>query len=87
MAADRTRSACVVRWPGEQFAAIPRQLVLRLAVELEPTLIEDCLVQAGFGPHLLSGLLNATLSRPGHVPRLQVLDTHHRVVLTDRGLV
>src|SRR5690606_19382819 len=23
--------------------------------------------------------------RPGHVPHLQVLDTHHRVVLADRG--
>ncbi len=83
-----TARACptgVFRWNRDQVAAIPCQLVIELATELEPALIENGLVQARLGPNLLPRLLGAACRRLGHVPYLQVLDTHHRVVLADRG--
>tara|TARA_R110001583_G_scaffold28481_2_gene101011 strand:+ start:8035 stop:8805 length:771 start_codon:yes stop_codon:yes gene_type:complete len=56
-----------------------------LTAELEPALIEDGFVQAGPGPYVLARLLGTPCRRPGHIPYLQLLDTHHRVVLADRG--
>lgn len=85
MAAARTRPARVPWRHGNQPTAFPRQLVVQLATELEPTLVEDGLVQAGLGPNILARPLGCACRRLGHVPYLQVLDTRHRVVLADRG--
>ena len=85
MAAARTRPAGVLRRHGDEMSTVPRQFVVKLAAEFEPALIEDGLVQAGLGPNLLPRLFGAACRRFGHVPHLQVLDTHHRVVLADRG--
>src|SRR5690606_28949607 len=60
MAAARTGSARV-RWRHcTQPAALPRQLVIQLAAELEPAWIEDGLVQAGLGPNVSSRLFGST---------------------------
>ncbi len=85
MAATWASAACVLRRHGDEMSAVPRQLVVQLAAELEPALIEDGLVQAGFGPNVFPQRICRACRRPGHVPYLQVLDTHHRVVLADRG--
>jgi len=89
MPAGRTRPAGVGQRYGHKQAAVPRQLVVQLAAELEPAMVEDAFVQARFGLHVFTRLLGAACRRPGHVPHLQVLDAHHRVVLADsgRGLV
>ncbi|VDY07274.1 protein of unknown function [Thiomonas sp. Sup16B3] len=89
MATTRAGAARVLRRHGNKPAAVPRQLVVQLATELEPALVEDSFVQAGLSPNISTRLLNRPRRRLGHVPHLQVLDTHHRVVLADcgRGLV
>ena len=85
MAACRACPARVLRRHGHQPASVPRQLVLKLPAKLEPALIEDGLVQARLGPNVFSRRINRACRRLGHIPHLQVLDTHHRVVLADRG--
>ena len=50
----RTSPARILRRYEDQLTPVPRQLVLQLAAELEPTLIEDGFVQAGLGPHMLT---------------------------------
>ena len=85
MAAARTGAARVLRRHGSKPATLPCQLVVQLAAELEPALIEDSLVQTGLGPNVSSRLFSCACRRPGHIAHLQVLDTHHRVVLADRG--
>ena len=84
MAAARTAAARVLRRHSDEVSAVPRQLVVQLAAKLEPTLIEDGLVQARLGPNVSSRCICRACRRLGHVPHLQVLDTHHRVVLADR---
>jgi len=54
MVALRASPARILRRYQDQLTPVPRQLVLQLAAELEPTLIEDGFVQAGFGPHVLA---------------------------------
>src|SRR5690554_4687646 len=85
MAAGRARPRRVLRRHDDQMPAGPCQLVVQLSAELEPALVEDGFVQTGLGPNVLSRLLGGACRRLGHVPHLQVLDTHHRVVLADRG--
>src|SRR5690625_4528330 len=85
MAAARTGTARVLWRHCYQPAALPRQLVIQLAAELEPALIENGLVQAGLGFHVFSRYGNGARSGLRHIPNLQILDTHHRVVLADRG--
>src|SRR5690625_790567 len=85
MGTARTGASGIVWRHGDEITAIPRQLVIQLAAELEPALIEDGLVQAGLGPNVFSRLFDAACCRLGHIPYLQVLDTHHRVVLADSG--
>ena len=89
VSAVRAGAARVPWRHGDEMPAAPCQLVVQLAAELEPALIEDGLVQAGFGPNVFPQRICRACRRPGHVPYLQVLDTHHRVVLADlgRGLV
>jgi len=83
MAATRTGPARVLRRHGNQPAALPCHLVVQLTAELEPALVEDGLVQARLGPNVSSRFLSTPCRRPGHVPNLQILDTHHRVVVAD----
>jgi hypothetical protein len=54
MVALRTSPARIVRRYEDQLTPVSRQLVLQLAAELEPTLIEDGSVQAGLGPNLFT---------------------------------
>ena len=66
-----------------------------MAMELESALTEDRLVQIRFSatsphftrtcPNVSSRRLYRACRRPGHVARLRALNTHHRVVLADRG--
>jgi hypothetical protein len=80
-----TSAARVVRWHGNKNSATPIELVVQLATELEPALIEDGFVQARLGPNVSTRCLGCPCRRLGHIPHLQVLDTHYRVVLADRG--
>src|SRR5690606_38618487 len=84
-AAGRARPRRVLRRYDDEMPAGPCQLVVQLSAELEPALVEDGFVQTGLGPNVLSRLLGGACRRLGQVPHLQVLDTHHRVVLADRG--
>jgi len=59
MPAGRTRPAGVVRWHSDKPASRPRQLVVQLSAELEPSLIENGFVQAGLGPNVFTRLLDA----------------------------
>ena len=85
MAATRTGAARVPGRYCDEMPAFPRQLVVQLAAELEPALIEDGLVQAGLGLNLLPRLFGVACRRLGQVPYLQVIVTFLRVVLADRG--
>ena len=89
MTAGRTRPAGVVCGNRQHIAAEPNLLVFQLPPELEPSLIEDGLVQARFGFDVTPWRIAAACCGFGHIPYLQVLDTHHRVVFADcgRGLV
>lgn len=85
MLTARTRPAGVPRRHGDEVSAVPPQLVVQLAAEREPALVEDGLVQARLRPNVLARCFGAACRRLGHIPSLQVLDTHHRVVLADGG--
>ena len=85
MPAARTRPARVLRRHGDEMSAVPRQLVVQLAAELGPALIEDGLVQAGLLPDLLAVLFGIAFAGLGHIPYLQIFDAHDRVVLADGG--
>lgn len=85
MAAGRTGPAGVLWRHSDEQPARPLEFVVQLPAELGPALIEDGFVQAGFGPHVFARRFGAACRRPRHVPYLQVLDAHHRVVLADRG--
>jgi len=85
MAAAWAGAARILWRYGDQIPATPCQFVIQLTAEFEPALIEDGFVQARLGPNVSSRRICRTCRRPGHVPYLQVLDTHHRVVLADRG--
>ena len=89
MAAARAGATRVVRRHRNEPSAAPRHLVVQLAAELGPSLVQDRRVQAAFGPDIRPRRLGTAPARLGHVSHLQVLDTHHRVVLADgcRGLV
>ena len=65
-------------------ATVPCQLVRQLAAELEPTLVENVAIEAGFRSHTRAWMFDNACRRLGHAPHLQVLETHHHVVFTDR---
>lgn len=46
-----TGTADVVRWHIDESGTVARQLVVHLAIELEPALIEDRVVQVRLGPN------------------------------------
>ena len=85
----RTGLAGVLRRYRHEHPAVPVEFVFKLSPELEPTLIENRLVQSRLRSYVFSRLISVALGRLGHVPNLQVLYRHHRVVFTDggRGLV
>ena len=56
-----------------------------LPPEFAPALIENGTVQTGLLANFLSGVFQRSLGRPGHIPYLQIFDTHESVVLADRG--
>ena len=85
MAAARAGSAGVVWRHRNEHPAGPSQFVFELSPELEPALIQNGFVQARLGFDVLARFFVIALCRLGHVAHLQVLDTHHRVVLADRG--
>ena len=85
MPTARTRSAGVVRRHGNQIPTAPRQLVVQLAAEFAPTLVEDGAIQAGLLFHLLAVGFGVAFAGFGHIPNLQIFDAHDRVVLADGG--
>ena len=74
----RTVPAGVLRRHDNEDATTPRELVLELAVELEPSLIENRAIEARFGPNASPRMRNSYRCRLGHVPHLQVLDAHQQ---------
>src|SRR5690554_8203828 len=78
-------AAGVVRWHNDQMRPAPGQLVVELAPELVPALVEDRAVEAGFLPDVAAWLLDTASGRARHVAYLQVFQHHERVVLADRG--
>ena len=74
----RTLPAGVLRRHDNEDATTPRELVLELAVELEPSLIENRAIEARFGPNASPRMRNSSRCRLGHVPHLQVLDAHQQ---------
>jgi hypothetical protein len=60
MIADRTLSARILRRHKDEMTTAPGQLVIQLAAEFEPSLIEDGFVQASLGPNLLARHLDGT---------------------------
>ena len=85
MPTARTGSAGVVRRHGNQMPTTPRQLVVQLAAEFAPALVEDGAIQAGLLADLLAVLFNIAFAGFGHIPYLQIFDAHDRVVLADFG--
>lgn len=83
MAATRTGPAGVVRRDRDQVPAGPGGLVVQLPAKLEPALVEDRAVQAGLGPNPGARRFGGPGRGGGHVAHMQVLDTHHRVVLAN----
>jgi len=65
-------------------ATVPCQLVRQLAAELEPTLVENGAIEAGFRSHIRAWMFDNACRRVGHVPHLQVLDTRHRMLFSAR---
>ncbi len=89
MAAVRAGSACFLWRDGNESSAVPVEFVLELTTELEPSLVENGLVESGFGPNVGSRCLPCPGGRCRQVAYLQILDADHRVVFADggRGLV
>jgi hypothetical protein len=84
-----TSLTCVVERYDYEFSPRPSQFVAEVPPELSPTLIEDGLVQARFGPNVSTGILKATRCRPGHIFHLKVFHDYGSVVFADhcRGLM
>ena len=63
--------------------AAPCQLVVQLAAEFAPALVEDGAIQAGLLFHLLAVGFGIALAGLEPIPNLQIFDAHYRVVLAD----
>lgn len=89
MPARRTRPARVTGWHGNDPPATPSLLVLNLAPELIPSLVQNRAVESSLGLDVSTRVFAGSRRGLGHVPDPQVLDDDHRVVLADdgRGLV
>jgi len=84
VAAGRARLAGVIRRHSQQHAAVPCDLVAKLATKLTPSLIENGAVQTRLLADFLARLFDRAFRRLGHVPYLQILNAYERVVLADR---
>lgn len=73
----------IVRRYNNELASRPRLLVAELPPELEPTLVQNGLVQAGLSPHIPAGTLHRTRRRSGHVPHLQIFHYDYSMVFAD----
>src|SRR5688572_19526342 len=69
----------------DDLPAPPKLLVLQHAAEGPPALIENRLVQPGFGSNILAWLVYRPPCRPGHIAYPQVFQNDHRVVFADVG--
>jgi len=85
MAAARASAAGVARIDRHHLTASPCLLVRQLPAELEPALIENRLVESGLGLAVAPRRCSTSRCGLAHIAHLQILDTHHRVVLADRG--
>ena len=85
----RAGAAGVLRWHGIQPTAPPLGLVLQLTAQFERAPVQDRAVEPRLLGHLLPRLVLPAFAGLGHIPYLQVLDKHDRVVFADvvRGLV
>src|SRR5688572_6465018 len=70
-------------------APAPHLLVFEHGAEHAPALVENRLVQPGFGSDVTARLFDGTLCRPRHIRHLQVFDHNDRVALANlsRALV
>jgi hypothetical protein len=60
---SQTGAARVPRRHGDEMPAVPCQLVIQLAAELEPALIENGFVQAGLGLNVSTRILDIAFGR------------------------
>ena len=84
-AAGRTFLTGAMRWDRFQPATFPGGLVVELAAELAPALIQDRAVEPGLLPNPAAGLLGGAAGRTGHAGYLEVFDDHQRVAFADGG--
>jgi len=63
MVAARAGTARILGCHRNEHTTVPSQLIIQLATELEPALIEDGFVQTRFGPNLCSRLPDTLQSR------------------------
>lgn len=85
MPAGRTGLTRMVRRDRDEMPTGPRQFVVQLPTEFAPSLVEDRRIQTGLGPHVPARCFDRACRGRGHIPHLQVLETHDRVVFADRG--
>lgn len=85
MPAFGASAAGIVWCHHDQMRPAPGQLVVELTPELVPPLVEDRTVEAGLGPDVSTGLIDAASGRARHSAHLQVFQHHERVVLADRS--
>ncbi len=85
MAALGAGAAGIVRWHDDQVRPAPGQLVVELAPERVPALVENRAVETGLLTNVAAGLLDTASGRARHVAYLQVFQHHERVVLADHG--
>ena len=70
MGAARARPTGVIRWHRQQHTAVPRHLVVELAFELAPPLVENSAVQARVLAHHLAVLFSSFFRKPEHITYL-----------------
>jgi len=64
----------------DQLATSPRQFICQLSPELEPSLVEYRLVQAGLGTHMLARGCASSRRRLRHIAYPQLFHHYDRVV-------
>ena len=75
----------VARRDRNHLAPAPELFVFQHAPKRAPALIENRLVQPGFGGNIVPWFLHRASGRPRHVAYLQVLDADDRVVFAGLG--
>ena len=80
-----TSAACVARVYGYDHSAPPCLLIVQLAAELVPALIEDGFIQSRLGFYVLAVLFRRAFCACAHVGYLQILNHNDGVVFADCG--